>query len=110
LGSSSAERCTAGMDQVSHNSVKRVLRMLEVGRLDVVIHDWIEGMMIFKKAGIQSIKTLGPPLISREIYHFLHKKNEGIAAKINEVFIEMVNDGTTEQIKTEVINKLAMQS
>ncbi|MFP4084925.1 MAG: substrate-binding periplasmic protein [Desulfonatronovibrio sp.] len=75
--------------------------MLEKGRIDVALYAKLTGYEQIKLRGLSGIHHLEPPLASRNMYLYLHKKHEHLAGKVARTLREMKEDGTYEQIVRE---------
>ncbi len=102
-----AELCTRGMDkvQVIDYSIK-MMELLQADRIDVAITAKINGLVLIKDMGMKSIQALSPPLSRMLVYHYVHKKHEGLVEKLDRVIIEMQRSGELELLRKEAIKGL----
>jgi len=83
-----------------------LFKMLESGRLDVVITDRVNGEITLEKLGFRTISSTGPVLETLPLYHYLHKKNKKLVPKLSRVLSEMERDGVIEKITIDTIKKI----
>ncbi len=100
-----AETNTQGMRVFPTGSLETLFKVLDRGRVDIVIESRIGGLPVIKKYGFTGIKPLEPPLETVKVYHYLHKKHQYLVPRITKVLEEMDNKGVLKQIKQNVINE-----
>ena len=102
-----AELCTKGMDkvQVINYSVK-MMELLDADRVDIAITAKINGLVLVKKMGVESIHPLSPPLSRMMVYHYVHEKNKQLVPKIEKVIVEMLLSGELELLREKAIKTL----
>jgi polar amino acid transport system substrate-binding protein len=102
-----AEECASGMENVQVvNSSKLLMQILHRDRVDIVITARVNGLHQLKKLNLEGIHALSPPLGREPAYHYLHKKHEALAPKIDGVFKEMQKDGTLEKLRAQFVGEL----
>ena len=102
------------LEQNTHDfpHVKRVMNvnqlflMLEKGRLDVALYSKILGYEWINKLDCEHIKHLDPPLASKDMFLYLHKKNAKLAIPLAKALQEMKRDGTYDRIVQETTGLL----
>ncbi len=102
-GTKFAENATRGMNVVSVSSNDQSLKMLSLGRVDLVVMTRVEGYFSIKQLNLDEIKVIEPPLVTLELFHFLHKKNESVLRRITEILEQMEEEGRIEEIRDEVV-------
>jgi len=83
-----------------------LFKMLENGRLDVVITDRVNGEITIEKFGFKSIKSAGPILETLPLYHYLHKKNKKLIPKLKIVLEKMERNGVIKNITKKTITDI----
>lgn len=79
--------------------------MLAKDRIDVALFSHWVGMVILKNKDMSGIYVLEPPLATREMYIYLHKKHSDLVPKITASLREMKNSGEYDRLfKEKVIN------
>ncbi|MFH1135467.1 MAG: transporter substrate-binding domain-containing protein [Pseudomonadota bacterium] len=80
--------------------------MLQKDRLDVALYDKLTGYEQLGQLGRTDIRSLEPPLASRDMYLYLHKKHEGLAGAAAGALKEMKADGSYDRIVAEATSHL----
>ena len=101
-----AEKGTQGMDVTTVNSNDLLFKMLDRGRVDVVIAQIPDALHAISELKIQGIEGLDPIVKSMQLYHYLHKKNSDLLPKIEAAIDKMESDGRIASIEEAYINKL----
>jgi len=102
-----AELCTKGMNNVhTFNFSTKMMELLDAKRIDIAITARINGLLLSKKMGMESIQPLSPPLSKKMVYHYVHEKHKSLVSKINKVFIEMKKSGELEMLRKKAIKTL----
>ncbi|MCP4352008.1 MAG: transporter substrate-binding domain-containing protein [Desulfobacterales bacterium] len=100
-----AEAKTQGMKVFPTGALEALFKVLDKGRVDIVIESRIGGLSFIKKYGFTGIKPLEPPLETVKVYHYLHKKHQYLVPRITKVLEEMDSKGILKEIKQNVINE-----
>jgi len=69
LNLTGAERVTTADDP------EQLFRLLELNRIDVALYEHSFGEALAKKQGLKGVRSLVPPLASREMFIYLHKRH-----------------------------------
>ena len=100
---------TRGMDVVSVKSNTLLFKMLDRGRVDVIIAQIPDALNTISEFKLQGIKGLDPIIASMPLYHYLHKKNIDLLPKIEQAINEMESEGRISAIEDAFISKLEKQ-
>lgn len=92
------EEKTAGYNTHPMNKLEDSFRLLENNRVDIVVVDHFNGLKTIKKMGLENIYALDEPLEESSLYHYLHIKHEKLLPKLEEILLEMTQDGTIDKI------------
>ncbi len=76
--------------------------MLEKGRIDIALYAKLTGYACLKEMDLQHISHLEPPLETRKMYLYVHKKHADLTDDIARALREIKSDGTYEQIVDDV--------
>ena len=68
--------------------------LLENNRADVGIFGLSTGTEVLKKLGYTSIKAIEPPIVTNDLFLYLHKKHTALIPKIVKTLQSMKQDGT----------------
>ncbi len=80
------------------DNAKSMMKMLEMGRIDVAILSYEDGLGVIKELGFQEIKAQTPPLLTKPLHIMLNKKHEHYSIELSKVIKEMKSDGTIRKI------------
>jgi len=78
-----------------------LFNMLDKERIDIALYSKLTGYEQLMIRELEDIYHLEPPLASREMYLYLHKKHEHLAEKVAEALRSMKEDGSYDQIVKE---------
>jgi len=65
---------------------------------DLIIFERLMGYEMIRELGLKDIHVVEPPLSSKEMYLYLHKKHKALVPKLAEAFKAMKADGTFKKI------------
>lgn len=85
----------------------QLFRLLEAGRVDLIIYNRWGGLQLLNDLELQGIRALEPPLVRAPHFFNLHKKHDHLVAPAARVLREMKEDGTYERIFAETLAPLA---
>lgn len=75
--------------------------MLHKGRLDIALYSKLTGYAALREMNYDDIFHLEPPLASRKMYLYVHKRHAELAPKIAEALQSMKDDGSYSRIVSE---------
>ena len=106
-----SQLCTQGMENVFvGDDLTGVLRMLNAGRVDLLITARINGLLMAKELGLDAIKPLSPPLSRFWVYHYLHERHKDLVPTINSVFKAMQESGELEALREQAAQQLLQKA
>jgi len=79
------------------NSVDQLFKMLELGRIDVVVDGELNGKLSLKKLNIDSISAVGL-LAKRDFFHVLHPSQSDLVDKISKSIHELKETGKLKSL------------
>jgi ABC-type amino acid transport substrate-binding protein len=91
---------------IAGDDLTGVMRMLNAGRVDLLITARINGLLMAKKLGLDAIKPLSPPLSRFWVYHYLHERHKELVLSIDNVFKAMQESGELEDLRAQAVQKL----
>ncbi len=106
-GSKFAQKGTLGMTVEEVATYEQVLLKLRHGRTDVAVMARTNGLVVIGKLNMKGIRVLEPPLITTDLYHYLHKKHEQLIPKITQVLQKMKAEGRIREIWEQAIAEAA---
>jgi polar amino acid transport system substrate-binding protein len=98
-GAKYAEYGTTGMKVIAAATNKMVFRMLDRNRIDVAISTALEGSNTIRILGLKGISMVEQPLVTLELFHFLHVKHETLIARITISLEAMAREGRIQNIR-----------
>jgi ABC-type amino acid transport substrate-binding protein len=102
-----SQLCTQGMENVFvGDDLTGVMRMLDAGRVELLITARINGLLLAKKLKFDAIKPLSPPLSRFWVYHYLHERHKDLVPTIDKVFKAMQESGELEALRAQAVKKL----
>jgi len=107
-GVGSSEAGTRGLPNVERaTSLETLIRMLDVGRIDLFVADAFSGLVKVKQMGLQDrVRVLSPPLVRIDIYHYLHRRHAELAKRVEAVLVEMQASGELAQLRERLIHSI----
>jgi len=106
-----SQLCTQGMENVFvGDDLTGVMRMLDAGRIDLLITARINGLLLAKELGLDGIKPLSPPLSRLWVYHYLHERHKGLVPNIDAVFKAMKESGELEALREQAVQQLLQKA
>ncbi|UZP66722.1 transporter substrate-binding domain-containing protein [Desulfovibrio mangrovi] len=99
IGFKSAEFYTRDMNVTAFSDRERMFRVLDAGRLDVVVVLRRIGDQVINRLNLQNVYASDPPLSVEPLYHYVHKKHETLVPELARVFTELLANGTFEKSK-----------
>lgn len=100
------EEQTNGMNVEPVTRDEQALRMLDAGRVDLVIEDRLVGLLTITDLNLAGISILEPPLASFPLYHYINKKHQSLLPKLKEVFQQMEQENFIQRMQDELIDIL----
>ncbi len=78
--------------------------LLDSDKVDMVVHDRVQGLVLLKKLKYRDIHILRPPLAVRNMYLHLNRKHSRLIPMLTEAIRGMKRDGTYDHIVKEVLD------
>lgn len=82
---------------------KQLFLMLDADRLDIAIHQRVDGLKIMKEMGLSGMHPLEEPLSVINLYLYVHKKHTDFIPQMVEVLKGMKADGAYDRLMKEVM-------
>lgn len=77
---------------------EQMFRMLEDGRVDLVLYTRADGVQLARSLGLSTIAPVSPSLKDVDMYLYLHKKHQALVPRINQALRDIKADGTYNRI------------
>ncbi len=86
-------------------STFRLFNTLMKEETDLIIYERLMGYELVKELGLSAIHVLEPPLSSKKMYLYLHKKHKGLVPRAAEATRAMKQDGTFQKIVDKTLSE-----
>lgn len=83
-------------------ATEQAFKKLDTDRNDAVVAVRLTGLLALNELGMKHITILDPPLLSLQLFHFLHVKNQGLADRLTAALQQMEKEGLIRSIQREV--------
>lgn len=87
---------------VKVRNTENLFRLLDLGRVDLVLYALRPAEHFVKTAGYKDIHVLPIPLTVRKKYFYMHKKHKALLMKANDILLEMKRSGRYQKLYNEV--------
>jgi len=84
-------------------SADQLFDLLDKNRTDLIIYERYRGLAMIKNRHSSDIRAIDPPLETRAMYMYLHKKHKDLVPELVRVLKEMKQDGTYDKISRETL-------
>ena len=106
-----SQLCTQGLENVLvGDDLTGVMRMLNAGRIDLLITARINGLMMAKELKLDTIKPLSPPLSRFWVYHYLHERHKRLVPTVDAIFKAMQKSGELEALREKAVQQLLQKA
>jgi len=77
---------------------EQLFRMLDEGRVDLVLYTRADGVVLAKHLGLSAIAPLAPALKDVDMYLYLNRKHQELAPRLGQALRDIKADGTYNRI------------
>lgn len=91
------------------DDVEQLFRLLEKDRVDLVIYTRWRGLARIKRHKLSGVRVLTPPLVTKEMFMYLHKKHKHLVPKIAAALRAIKAEGTYQRLFQEKVAPLATE-
>lgn len=88
---------------------EQLFRLLEKDRVDLVLYSRWMGLARIKRHNLSGVRVLTPPLVTKEMFMYLHKKHKPLVPKIAAALRAIKAEGTYQRLFQEKVAPLATQ-
>jgi len=85
---------------------KQLFLMLQKNRADLILYERWGGLLYTKQNNLNNIKIQSPPLATKEMFIYLHKKHKNIVPKLAEALKQMKASGRYKAIYNKILSPL----
>ncbi len=103
-----AELKTEGMDTYQDDHLSNLFKLLDKGRIDLVIESQLGASVILQQNSFPNVTALSPPVDRFKIYHYLHTKNKRLLAPLSAILLKMRQSGEIQKIISTTLQKIAL--
>jgi polar amino acid transport system substrate-binding protein len=87
-------------------SAKHMFVLFDKQRIDYIIYELWGGLLLSKTLNVKKLKLQHPPLVTREMFIYLHKKHKKLVPRLAEALKQMKQDGQYDEIKNNILKPL----
>jgi ABC-type amino acid transport substrate-binding protein len=98
-----AERHTQGMKTYAVGGYERLFHMLAAGRFQIAISPRFNGLYQIRRLQIAGLKDLSPAVMRFDLFHYLHRSQADLAARLEPVLRAMAASGALATLRRHVI-------
>ena len=96
------EQNLAGAGRVTTaDDPEQLFRLLDLNRIEVALYERSLGMALAKQQGLKGVRPLAPPLATREMYIYLHKRHASLAPRMAEALRALKREGFYQRVYNE---------
>lgn len=88
---------------------EQLFRLLEKDRVDLVLYSRWMGLARVKRQKLGGVRVLTPPLVTKEMFMYLHKKHKPVVPKIAAALRAIKAEGTYQRLFQEKVAPLATE-
>lgn len=109
-GTKILNQMTAGFPHVLRvNHPDQLFDMLLLGRVDVVIDTYEDGLVILQSEKYQQVKIINASLLKYPVFHYVNKKHAKLVPAISKIFEKMRDKGVLQKRREEFAAEIAKQ-
>lgn len=87
-------------------SAKQMFVLFDNKRIDYIIYELWGGLLLSKSMNLKTLKLQHPPLATREMFIYLHKKHKKLVPQLAEALKQMKQDGQYDEIMNKILRPL----
>jgi polar amino acid transport system substrate-binding protein len=93
------EQALAGAERVTTaDDAAQLFRLLELKRIEVALYERRLGLALVKQQGLKGIRPLAPPLATREMFIYLHRRHALLVPKLAAALRAMKREGFYQRV------------
>jgi polar amino acid transport system substrate-binding protein len=93
-----AERVTTADDPA------QLFRLLDLDRIEVALYIRWMGLALIRQQGLRGVQPLEPPLATREMFIYLHKRHAALAPRLADALRALKREGFYQRVYREKLN------
>jgi polar amino acid transport system substrate-binding protein len=79
----------------------QLFRLLDLDRIEVALYERSLGVALVKQQGLKGVRLLAPPLATREMFIYLHRRHAALAPQLAQALRAMKRDGYYQRVYNE---------
>jgi polar amino acid transport system substrate-binding protein len=83
------------------DDAEQLFRLLDLDRIEVALYERSLGTALVKQQGLKGVRLLAPPLATREMFIYLHRRHTLLAPRLAEALRAMKREGFYERVYNE---------
>ncbi|MDA3809995.1 MAG: transporter substrate-binding domain-containing protein [Spirochaetaceae bacterium] len=80
------------------DNIGTMMQFIELGRADMALTSKIGGLAALRKTGIKNVRPLPKPVVTRELYHYIHISHSDLVPLIDSIIKEMKASGELDEL------------
>jgi polar amino acid transport system substrate-binding protein len=93
------EQALAGAERVTTaDDAAQLFRLLALKRIEVALYERRLGLVLVKQQGLKGIRPLAPPLATREMFIYLHRRHALLVPKLAAALRAMKREGFYQRV------------
>lgn len=105
------EQNLAGSERaITADDPEQLLRLLSLGRVEVMLYERWMGLALIERRGQKGLGVIEPPLASREMFIYLHKRHAGLLPGLSGALRALKSEGFYERTRREKLSPYARTS
>lgn len=96
-------------DVYDMNSTENMFKMLNQGKVDVVLTNTLDGNLVLKRLGFENIVPIEKPLAVLPLYHYIYEDHDVLVPLVDKEIIRLIKNGQLEKLlnlaEQKIINK-----
>jgi len=109
IGAKFVEKVLPGKRSFLSTTVQLV-QMLDEDRIDTMVEWSLIADSTIKNLKVKNIKKLSPPIKTKTLYLYLHKKHQSLLPELSKILRQMKEDGSFENISKEFVFYTGVQT
>ena len=94
-----ADRGTEDMQRLAVDTNEQLFLMLNEGRVELAVAAYTNGLKTMSKLNLNTIRALEPAIETYPLYHYLHINHADLIPKLDQVLVNMANNGRIRAIR-----------
>ncbi len=93
----------SGRDVVLANDAEQLFRLLDLGRIDIALHERWLGEVVLERLGIEGVQPLEPPLAVREMFLYVHRRHAALVPELARALRAIKREGLYDRLYREKV-------